>query len=89
MLKRERRTQQSLPFYLSILLFLLSYAGLVISIWPYIVPRAVTIWEAAAPAATQLFSLIGYLVFLPLVIGYTCMAYRVFRGKVRPGDGYH
>jgi cytochrome d ubiquinol oxidase subunit II len=88
-LKRERRAQQSLPFYLSILLFLLSYAGLVISIWPYIVPRAVTIWEAAAPPATQLFTLIGYIVFLPLVIGYTFMAYRVFSGKVRPGEGYH
>ncbi|MBA3563380.1 MAG: cytochrome d ubiquinol oxidase subunit II [Gammaproteobacteria bacterium] len=88
-LKRERQAQQSLPFYFSIGLFLLSYAGLVISIWPYIVPRAVTVWEAAAPPATQAFALIGYVVFLPLVIGYTVMAYRVFRGKVRHGEGYH
>ncbi|CAN5303612.1 cytochrome d ubiquinol oxidase subunit II [soil metagenome] len=86
-LKRERR--QALPFWFSIGLFQLSYAGLVISIWPFIVPRSVTIWEAAAPPATQLFTLIGYVVFLPLVIGYTVMAYRVFRGKVRHGEGYH
>lgn len=88
-LKRQRRTQQSLPFYFSIGLFVLSYAGLTISIWPYIVPRAVTVWEAAAPPATQIFALIGYCVFLPLVIGYSVMAYRVFSGKVRHDEGYH
>ncbi len=76
------------PFTLSISLFLLSYLGLGISLWPYIVPRSITIWEAAAPEKTHTFLLVGVLIFLPLVIGYTLYAYRVFRGKVS-GDGYH
>jgi cytochrome d ubiquinol oxidase subunit II len=77
------------PFWLAVGLFLLSYLGLAVSLWPYIVPRAFTIWEAAAPPKTQLFLLVGALVFVPLVLVYTFIVYRVFRGKVRPGEGYH
>lgn len=77
------------PFVLSIGLFLLAYLGLAVSLWPYIVPRAITIWEAAAPPDTQIFLLVGVLMFLPLVLGYTIYTYRVFRGKVKPGDSYH
>jgi cytochrome d ubiquinol oxidase subunit II len=77
------------PFLLSIGLFLLSYLGLAASLWPYIVPRALTIHEAAAPPETQLFLLVGVALFLPLVLTYTVIVYRVFRGKVRHGEGYH
>lgn len=82
----ERREQS--PFWASLALFLLGYVGLVVSIWPYIIPRAVTFWEAASPPASQEFALIGVVLFLPVVIFYTVMGYRIFAGKV--GDeGYH
>jgi len=77
------------PFVLSLLLFLLSYAGLGISIYPYIVPQSVTIWQAAAPERSQLFMLAGVAVLIPLILVYTGWAYWVFRGKVKPESGYH
>jgi cytochrome bd ubiquinol oxidase subunit II len=77
-----------LPFLLTITLFLLSMAGLAISIWPYVIPERVTIWQAAAPYDSQLFMLVGALVLLPLILAYTGWAYWVFRGKVGE-DGYH
>ena len=81
--------QDHRPFFLSLALFALSYAGLGISMWPYIVPQSITIWQAAAPENSQVFMLFGVAVLIPLILGYTAWAYWVFRGKVRPGHGYH
>lgn len=76
------------PFWLAIALFLLGMAGLGITMWPYAVPPGITIWDAAAPAKSQIFMLVGVAITMPLIIGYTAWAYWVFRGKV--GDeGYH
>src|SRR5712671_4898836 len=77
------------PFFLSLALFGLSYAGLGISMYPYIVPQSITIWQAASPANSQLFMLVGVAILIPLILGYTAWAYYVFRGKVRSGSGYH
>lgn len=85
----KRRRHDGLPFVFSIGLFALSYAGLVISVWPYIVPRQLTIHEAAAAESSMLFLLVGAVIMLPLVIAYSVIGYRVFRGKVREGEGYH
>jgi cytochrome bd ubiquinol oxidase subunit II len=77
------------PFFLSLALFALSYAGLGISMFPYIVPQSITIWQAASPRTSQIFMLFGVAVLIPLILGYTAWAYWVFRGKVRPESGYH
>ncbi|WP_182915291.1 cytochrome d ubiquinol oxidase subunit II [Rhodopseudomonas palustris] len=77
------------PFLLTLCLFLLSYAGLGISIWPYVVPRSITIWQAAAPENSQLFMLVGVAILVPIILIYTAWAYWVFRGKVDPEGGYH
>jgi cytochrome bd ubiquinol oxidase subunit II len=77
------------PFFLSLALFALSYLGLGISIYPYIVPQSITIWQAAAPESSQIFLLIGVAGLIPVILGYTSWAYWVFRGKVRPESGYH
>jgi cytochrome bd ubiquinol oxidase subunit II len=77
------------PFFLTLALFLLSYAGLGISMYPYIVPQSITIWQAASPRSSQLFMLVGVAILIPLILGYTSWAYWVFRGKVRAGSGYH
>jgi cytochrome bd ubiquinol oxidase subunit II len=89
LLRSLARKQDNQPFFLSLALFALSYAGLGISMYPYIVPQSITIWQAAAPASSQIFLLIGVAVLIPLILGYTGWAYWVFRGKVRPGSGYH
>ena len=83
-----RKRRQASPFFLALGLFLLGTAGLGISIWPDVVPGAVTIWEAAAPHRSQVFMLIGVGLTMPLIVAYTIWAYWVFRGKVG-SEGYH
>jgi cytochrome d ubiquinol oxidase subunit II len=80
---------ERLPFFLATLLFVLGYAGIGISLWPYIVPYAVTISAGAAPRSSLVFTLIGVAAALPMVAVYTVYAYGVFRGKLRAGEGYH
>ncbi|MEO6967496.1 MAG: cytochrome d ubiquinol oxidase subunit II [Rhodanobacteraceae bacterium] len=77
------------PFVLSLCFFLLGFIGLVIGIWPNIVPPSLTIWQAASPPSSQGFVLVGALIMLPAVLGYTAYSYRVFRGKVSADAGYH
>ena len=72
------------PFFLTLALFALSYAGLGISMYPYIVPQSITIWQAASPENSQIFMLFGVAILIPLILGYTAWAYWVFRGKVKP-----
>ncbi|MDZ4306486.1 cytochrome d ubiquinol oxidase subunit II [Allopontixanthobacter sp.] len=79
---------EAAPFWLSLALFLLGMAGLGVSMWPYVVPEAVTIWDAAAPERSQIFMLIGVAITMPLILIYTGWAYWVFRGKVGH-EGYH
>jgi cytochrome d ubiquinol oxidase subunit II len=81
--------REVLPFVLSLGLFLLSFLGLGISLWPNVIPPDISIWEAAAPRETQMFILIGTAILLPIILAYTGFTYFVFRGKVRPGAGYH
>jgi cytochrome bd ubiquinol oxidase subunit II len=81
--------RDAMPFLAAIGLFVLSYIGLGISFHPYIVPPALTIWDAAAPADSLKFLLVGALVLIPLILGYTTWSYWVFRGKVDPQAGYH
>jgi len=70
-------------------LFVLGFAGLVLGMWPYLLPPSMTLWQAAAPASSMGFSLVGLVVLLPVILGYTAWSYRVFRGKVRADAGYH
>lgn len=80
------------PFLLAIGLFLLGYLGLGISLFPYVVPPRVTIWQAANTVDSQLFVLVGYCIALPATFLYTAYAYWVFRGKVAEdigASGYH
>ena len=84
-LRLKKRFQ---PFFLSLALFGLGMAGLGISMWPYVVPKTVTIWEAAAPERSQVFMLVGVAIIMPIILAYTAWAYWVFRGKVAE-EGYH
>ncbi len=82
------KKQEAAPFWLSLGLFGLGMAGLGVSMWPYVVPSQITIWDAAAPERSQMFMLVGVAITLPLILAYTAWAYWVFRGKVGE-DGYH
>ncbi|RVT83244.1 cytochrome d ubiquinol oxidase subunit II [Rhodobacteraceae bacterium CCMM004] len=78
-----------LPFVLALGLFGLCFAGLGVSMWPYVIPTEVTLWEAASPYKSQLFMFVGAVVLVPVILAYTGYAYWVFRGKLDPEKGYH
>ncbi len=59
--------RHSKPFCFVLSLFWLGMAGLGITMWPYVVPPSITIWDAAAPERCQIFMLVGVAVTLPLI----------------------
>jgi len=69
------------PFAAAIGLFILAFAGLAYSLFPYLVMDRLTIWQAAAAPASLSFILVGVLITLPAIIGYTVISYRVFWGR--------
>ncbi|MBB5357097.1 cytochrome d ubiquinol oxidase subunit II [Rhodanobacter sp. ANJX3] len=84
------REHEKLPFLLTQAILFLGYSGLLISIFPNIVPPSLTIWVASSPPSSQKFALVGVLIILPIILTYTALSYWVFRGKVRLGDeSYH
>jgi cytochrome bd ubiquinol oxidase subunit II len=83
------RDHEIVPFIGAIGLFLMSFIGIAISLWPMIVPYHYTLWQAASSESTQAFLLIGTLFLLPIILMYTAWSYWVFRGKVRGDVGYH
>jgi len=83
------RQSEAGPFIGAVALFLLSFIGIAISLWPMIVPHHYTLWQAASSPSTQAFLLVGTLVLLPVILLYTGWSYWVFRGKVRGDIGYH
>jgi len=77
------------PFIAAMGLFAMCYLGLAISLFPYVVPHTITLWDAAAAPSSQAFLLLGTLFLLPIILTYTGWSYWVFRGKVRGDMGYH
>lgn len=69
------------PFAILAVVFATGFAGLAYSFYPYVVPDRMTIWEAAAATDSLAFILVGTAFVLPIILGYTIYAYRVFGGK--------
>ena len=84
-----REGRDATPFLLTLSFFVLGFAGLVLGLWPNIIPPHLTIWEAASPPSSQGFMLVGMAILLPAILGYTWWSYRVFAGKVAADSGYH
>ncbi len=76
------------PFLLAVLIFMLCYTGLAVSLFPFIIPPDITIWQAAAAPNSQLFMLYGAIPLLPLILGYTAYSYYVF-WETSEHDVYH
>ncbi|MGA2794211.1 MAG: cytochrome d ubiquinol oxidase subunit II [Roseiarcus sp.] len=77
------------PFLCALGWFVLCFAGLGISVYPLIAPPSLSIWQAAAPPASQGFLLAGAVVLLPIILAYTGYSYWLFRGKVGGETHYH
>ena len=77
------------PFWMAAGIFTLGFAGLVVSLFPYLLPNQLTIWQAASPDTSLEFLLVGIVIFVPLILAYTLWGYRVFAGKVEDyQEGY-
>lgn len=77
------------PFLSALGFFVVSFVGIGISFYPMMVPPSLTIWQVAAPDSSLAFALVGAVILLPMILGYTAYAYWVFRGKMDPAEGYH
>jgi cytochrome d ubiquinol oxidase subunit II len=84
-LARRESAAEWAPFAGAVAIFVLSFAGLAYSLFPYVVIDRITIWEAAAHPSALKVMLAGTLIVLPFLAGYTLFAYRVFRGKAKAG----
>ncbi|EKE77129.1 cytochrome d ubiquinol oxidase subunit II [Gallaecimonas xiamenensis] len=83
------KRSEVLPFFCTIALFVMGFLGLVVGLFPQLVPGQLNLFEAAAPVQSLKFMLPGVLIFVPLILGYTLWGYRIFRGKVHDfEEGY-
>jgi cytochrome bd ubiquinol oxidase subunit II len=83
------RRAEVAPFVAAICFFVLGFVGLVIGLWPNLLPPSLSIWDAAAPRSSQVFVLVGVALLMPLILTYFWWSYRVFRGKVTADMQYH
>lgn len=82
------KRQRYAPFLWGAALFLLCYMGLAVSLFPYIIPPDITIWQAAAAPESQLFMLYGAVPLLPIILAYTAYSYYVL-WETPSEDAYH
>ncbi|WP_334161768.1 cytochrome d ubiquinol oxidase subunit II [Phenylobacterium sp.] len=83
------RRSHGWPFLGAFVVFLSGYLGLAVSFFPNIVPYDMSFREAASADNALGFMLVGVLILLPAILGYTAWVYWVFRGKVSADVGYH
>jgi cytochrome bd ubiquinol oxidase subunit II len=82
-----RKGREVIPFLGTMGLFFLSFSGLIISLWPYVAPPSITLWDAATAPMSQQFLMVGTMFLLPVILLYVFWSYWVFRGKVK--GAYH
>ena len=70
-----------LPFAVATSLFALAYLGMAYSFYPYVMPERLTIYEAASAPESLFIIFVGACVVVPVIAGYSVLAYTIFRGK--------
>jgi cytochrome bd ubiquinol oxidase subunit II len=85
LLKSINRQEETTPFVWTILLFLLTFLGLGLIVFPYIIPAQITIYQAAASPSALVFMIIFMGFLIPIMLFYNIYNYVVFRGKVAGG----
>src|SRR5205807_8484752 len=73
------------PFAGAVAIYVLAFAGLAYSLFPYVVMDRLTLWDAAAHPSALKFVLVGAVIVLPFIVGYTVYVYRLFGGKTKAG----
>ncbi|MUL36812.1 cytochrome d ubiquinol oxidase subunit II [Gloeocapsopsis dulcis] len=86
LLQSLNRKEERAPFVWTILLFLLTFIGLALVVFPYIIPTRITIYEAAADPSSLVVMIIFIGFLIPVMLFYNLYQYVVFRGKVTDGS---
>lgn len=90
LLRGLKRGFERSPFFWSVGIFLTSFGGLAVSLYPYLVPPTVTALDSASSSKTLIFMLTGIGILIPIMMVYNGYQYLVFRGKARVDEGgYH
>jgi len=82
-------------FLASCLYIVATLGGAAVALYPDLLPSStgaatsITIDNAAAGASSLSIGLIWWAIGMAVAIGYFIVVYTMFKGKVRPGDGYH
>jgi len=87
LLRSLNREEENTPLIWTMLIFLLTFIGLGLIVFPYIIPNQITIYQAAAAPSALVFMLTFIGVLIPIMLFYNIYNYVVFRGKV-VGDVY-
>ena len=77
-----------LPFALTAAIFFLSFLGLAVSLFPWLLMGKITLWDGAAAPGSLKLVLVGVCVVLPVIIAYNAYAYWVFWGKTAKSLSY-
>jgi len=78
-----QRGDHFLPLAGILVLVSSGFGTLVFTLYPWIVPASVTIYQAVAPPETQRFLLISFALLAPVTLLYNTWGYRLFSGKIR------
>jgi cytochrome d ubiquinol oxidase subunit II len=88
--KSVHRRRDAAPFYLVATIFAAAFGTLAISFWPYMIPFSITIDQAASGNASLAFMFWGEGLFVfPLMLLYTAISFRVFRGKATADSAHY
>ena len=64
-----------IPFFATIIIFFLSFSGICLTMYPWLIPYSVSIYDAAATGTSQSILLIGAVIMLPIILSYTGYCY--------------
>ncbi|WP_425311891.1 cytochrome d ubiquinol oxidase subunit II [Pseudomonas soli] len=76
-----------LPLSCALGMIVVAFTLMLVALFPNAIPPALTLEQAAASAATQVFVLVGFALVVPVTLGYNTWGFRVFSGKVRARAG--
>ncbi|NVJ59936.1 MAG: cytochrome d ubiquinol oxidase subunit II [Gammaproteobacteria bacterium] len=76
------------PFVGGIAIFSFCLIGFAYSYYPYVIPGQLTAEEAASATKSLQFVFYGVVIVLPVILAYTVLSYRIFKGKTNELNYY-
>jgi len=81
LLRSLNREEENTPLIWTMLIFLLTFIGLGLIVFPYIIPNQITIYQAAAAPSALVFMLTFIGVLIPIMLFYNIYTMWCFAAK--------